>query len=246
MLAPGLAGAETWGERLEAKVDDLVRAECGLRDAVHAATAKAAHYVANVATAYNLAVPDLTILTVEPLPELQKSSGYGWRSDPMHHDRRFHHGTDMRAEYGTPVVAAGAGVVVFAGRQGGYGNVVYIDHGGGIVTRYGHLQKIETKKDASIAAGERLGQVGSTGRATGPHLHFEVRIDGRDVNPLQAMAVADLQRTKPELGAVAAFALSPDLQKHSISTEDARKERADKVEAPKHPVRDKRPLKPNV
>ena len=162
------AAAETWTERIEHKVDQFVRTERDVRDVIHSVSDAAAHYVADVVVAYHLAVPDLTILTTEPLPELQKSSGYGWRSDPYHHDRRFHHGTDMRAKYGTPVVAAGTGVVVFAGRQGGYGNVVYIDHGGGIVTRYGHLQKIETKKDATIAAGQELGQVGSTGRADRP------------------------------------------------------------------------------
>ena len=220
-------------------IDHLVHVEHDARDVIQSATARAASYLSGLAIAYDLHAADLTILTTEPLTDaLSKSSGYGWRSDPMHHDRRFHHGADMRADYGTPVVAAGDGVVVFAGRQGGYGNVVYIDHGGGIVTRYGHLQRIDTRKDATLTAGQRIGQVGSTGRATGPHLHFEVRIDGRDVNPMTAMTVAELQRTQPDAGRVAAFALDPELQKRSISIEDKKVDKAETSSA--KPIRAKR------
>ncbi len=221
-------------------IDHLVHLEHDARDLIQQTSARAATYLSGFAIAHDLHAADLTILTTEPLADaLSKSSGYGWRSDPMHHDRRFHHGTDMRADYGAPVVAAGDGVVVFAGRQGGYGNVVYIDHGGGIITRYGHLQHIDTKKDATLTAGQKIGQVGSTGRATGPHLHFEVRIDGRDVNPITAMMVADLQRTQPEQGRVAAFALEPELQKHSISLEDKKTDRAESKSTAK-PIRVKR------
>lgn len=232
------------------RLDRVVRLGVDARDLVHDGAVRAARYLDGLAVTLDVSAPDLTILTTEPLPELEKSSGYGWRSDPIHHDHRFHHGTDMRAPYGTPVVAAGPGVVVFAGRQSGYGNVVYVDHGGGIVTRYAHLQAIDTRKAATLAAGERLGRVGSTGRATGPHLHFEVRIDGRDVNPLTAMSVAALQRDQPELGRVSAFALGSELQKREVSTED-RKRASEPVQAKKSaptapPQRTRRPIKPNV
>ncbi len=156
-------------------------------------------------------IPDLTILTTAPIPQTL-SSGFGWRDDPIRHDRRFHGGTDFKADPGTPVLAAGDGVVVFAGRQGGYGNVIYVDHGGGVVTRYGHLRRIETKKNAPVTAGERIGQVGSTGRTTGPHLHFEIRLDGRAVDPVAAMTIAELERTDPAKGQLAASALAPELQ----------------------------------
>jgi len=164
------------------------------------------------------APPDLRVLTTEPVvftDRTEESSGYGWREDPKNKHQKFHHGNDYRAKPGTPIVAAGEGTVIFAGRRGGYGNVVFIDHGGGIITRYAHMRRIETKLGASIQAGERVGQVGSTGRTTGPHLHFEVRLSGRSVNPSTAMTVAEIMRESPGAGQLAAFALAPELQAKS-------------------------------
>jgi len=102
---------------------------------------------------------------------------------------------------------------------------VMVDHGGGVVTRYAHLRRIVAQKGQTLAAGQELGAVGSTGRATGPHLHFEVRLDGSPVNPGTALAVADLQRASPEAGAIAALALSPEMQGHSVSDLDPPKGR---------------------
>jgi murein DD-endopeptidase MepM/ murein hydrolase activator NlpD len=156
-------------------------------------------------------VADVTQLTTQPVADV-KSSGFGWRDDPIRHRPRFHGGTDFKADPGTPVLAAGDGVVIFAGRLGGYGNVVYVDHGGGLVTRYAHLRKIKTHRDAVVTAGDEIGQVGATGRTTGPHLHFEVRIAGVAVDPPTAMLVATLERDAPALGWVAAHVLSPEVQ----------------------------------
>jgi murein DD-endopeptidase MepM/ murein hydrolase activator NlpD len=202
-----------------ALVDQLVRWQVGIRDVVRGTASR----FALIAQDSGFHVPDLTTLTTFPLPRSTDSwatSGFGWRDDPMRHRRKFHSGADIRAKSGTPVFAAGDGVVVFAGRQGGYGNIVMLDHGGGVITRYAHLRRILAAKGDVITAGMRIGQVGSTGRATGPHLHFEVRLEGSPVDPTAALTVAKLQREAPEEGKLAAIALSPDMQAHATSDLD--------------------------
>ena len=172
--------------------------------------------------------PDLTILTTEPIADCT-SSGFGWRDDPIRHDERFHTGTDFKADPGTPVVAAGDGIVTYTGRLGGYGNVIFIDHGGGVVTRYAHLSKIAAAKGDVVGAGTKIGEVGSTGRTTGPHLHFEIRLEGRAVDPVMAMTVAGLEREQPEAGKVAAFALAPELQRHVHDDHDPPRKKRQQV-----------------
>ncbi|MFL6210809.1 MAG: peptidoglycan DD-metalloendopeptidase family protein [Pyrinomonadaceae bacterium] len=112
------------------------------------------------------------------------NDGFGGRYDPFGGGgSEFHTGQDIRAATGTPVVAAAEGTVIFANWKNGYGQVVEIDHGNGLTTRYGHLSKIETTVGHEIARGELLGRIGTTGRSTGPHLHYEVRINDNPVNP---------------------------------------------------------------
>lgn len=111
------------------------------------------------------------------------SSRFGMRRHPIHGDVRMHTGLDLAAPIGTPVSAAAAGRVVAAGSRGGYGLTVDIDHGGGLLTRYAHLNRIEVERGDRLAAGQRLGTVGMTGTVTGPHLHLEVREHGRAVDP---------------------------------------------------------------
>jgi murein DD-endopeptidase MepM/ murein hydrolase activator NlpD len=163
--------------------------------------------------------PDLSALTASPLPGAE-NSGFGWRDDPVRGGRKFHKGTDFDADRGTPVHAAGDGIVVYAGRREGYGNVIFLDHGGGIVTRYAHLSKIGVDRGETVLATAVIGKVGSTGRTTGPHLHFEIRIDGRAVDPVLAMQVAEYQRTQPDLGAVLATALAPEIQDSQLDQKD--------------------------
>jgi murein DD-endopeptidase MepM/ murein hydrolase activator NlpD len=202
-------------------VDRMVRWQRDVRDTVRAFEDR----LAAMADAVGLATPDLSVLTIEPVAN-SESSGFGWRDDPIRHTRAFHSGTDFRGHPGTPVVAAGDGVVLFCGRLGGYGNVIDIDHGGGVMTRYAHLRRIATAKDTAITAGETIGQLGSTGRATGPHLHFEVRLDGAPVSPIAALMVAALQRESHLLGRLAALSLSPELQSTAQSEIDPPKQRA--------------------
>lgn len=111
------------------------------------------------------------------------TSGFGWRTNPVTRKRELHQGIDIAASSGTKIIAAAAGKVTFSGWNGGYGHLVTIDHGSGIVTRYAHLSKRSVAKGDSVSSGQVIGTVGSTGLSTGPHLHFEVRIDGEAVNP---------------------------------------------------------------
>ncbi|HEY0407232.1 MAG TPA: peptidoglycan DD-metalloendopeptidase family protein [Pyrinomonadaceae bacterium] len=114
------------------------------------------------------------------------TDGFGGRRNPFGgYSSEFHTGQDIATLSGTPVAAAANGTVIFAGCQNGYGQIVIIDHGDGLTTRYGHLSKIETSVGQSITRGEILGRVGSTGRSTGPHLHYEVRINDKPVDPMQ-------------------------------------------------------------
>ena len=111
------------------------------------------------------------------------SSGFGYRSDPFTGGAAFHPGLDFRGPIGAPIYSAAAGTVSFAGVRSGYGNCVEISHGKGLLTRYAHMSRIRAHPGQMVAAGAVIGAIGSTGRSTGPHLHFEVRIDDRPVNP---------------------------------------------------------------
>lgn len=111
------------------------------------------------------------------------SSGFGFRADPFTGGAAFHAGLDFRGPVGAPIFAAAAGTVQFAGVKQGYGNVVEISHGNGLTTRYAHLSRIEARPGSRVAAGAVIARLGNTGRSTGPHLHFEVRIHDRPVNP---------------------------------------------------------------
>lgn len=161
---------------------------------------------------------DLTALTASPVPG-RESSGFGWRRDPIHHRTKFHKGTDFRAPHGTPVYAAGAGRIVFAGQQRGYGNILYVDHGGGVVTRYAHLSRFETRAGTLVEAGRLIGRVGATGRATGPHLHFEVRLGERAIEPTLAMQLGVAQREHRAVDELVAQ-LSAAVQEQKIDAHD--------------------------
>ncbi|MFN8062152.1 MAG: peptidoglycan DD-metalloendopeptidase family protein [Vicinamibacterales bacterium] len=116
------------------------------------------------------------------------TSRYGWRSDPFDGQQRFHGGIDLRAVYGQDVAAAAPGRVTFAGERGGYGNLVIVEHPGGFETRYAHLSSVDVAVGQSVAAQEVVGRAGQTGRATAPHVHFEVLREGRRVDPAEGVA----------------------------------------------------------
>jgi murein DD-endopeptidase MepM/ murein hydrolase activator NlpD len=106
------------------------------------------------------------------------TSPFGWRWG------RMHEGIDIGVAYGTPIHAAASGTVIYCGWESGYGNLVVIDHGGGIATAYGHQSSIAAACGQQVSQGDVIGYVGSTGHSTGPHLHFEVRVNGNPVDPL--------------------------------------------------------------
>lgn len=112
------------------------------------------------------------------------TSGFGQRYHPILHYTRMHSGVDFGGGYGAPVYAAGSGTVIAASTRGGYGNCVIIDHGNGLSTVYGHLSRIMVSEGQTVTSHQRVGSIGASGLATGPHLHFEVRIGGRAVNPM--------------------------------------------------------------
>ncbi|CEJ14903.1 Murein DD-endopeptidase MepM [bacterium YEK0313] len=136
--------------------------------------------------------------TIDALPlhrpvsqESRISSRWGLRSDPFLGTSRMHAGQDFAAPLGTPVFATGGGVVLSAGWGGGYGNLVQVDHGNGLVTRYAHLSEILVTPGQPVAAGARVGLVGSTGRSTGAHLHYETRLRGTSNDPMRFLRVGE-------------------------------------------------------
>lgn len=121
---------------------------------------------------------------IKPIAGGRRSSGFGARSAPTKGASTNHKGIDWAVPIGTTVVASNAGTVTHAGWASGYGYAVYISHGDGRQTRYGHLSKVLVKPGQTVSQGERIALSGNTGRSTGPHLHFEIRINGTAVNPL--------------------------------------------------------------
>lgn len=128
-------------------------------------------------------VKERLLPTTLPVKEAFLGSPFGHRSDPILGQRAMHEGIDFNAETGTPVVAAADGVVLSAGWQSDFGNMIEVEHGDGLTTRYAHLSRLNVKAGSLVKRGERIGAVGSTGRSTGSHLHFEVRMLGVAQNP---------------------------------------------------------------
>lgn len=123
------------------------------------------------------------IPTSMPAAVMMMSSGFGYRSDPFTGAGAMHNGLDFKGPIGTPILAAADGRITHAGSQGGYGNTIEITHANGLVTRYAHLSGFNVKLGQKVARGAQIARMGSTGRSTGSHLHFEVRLNGQAINP---------------------------------------------------------------
>lgn len=123
-----------------------------------------------------------------PTPGAPTTSRFGIRNDPFLNRKAMHAGIDFRAPLGAPILASGAGVVVKAGWNGGYGRMVEIDHGKGLTSRYAHMSSLSVSEGDRVGPGTKIGTVGSSGRSTGPHLHYEIRVNGDPVNPSRYLA----------------------------------------------------------
>jgi murein DD-endopeptidase MepM/ murein hydrolase activator NlpD len=179
-LAVALAEQQEVLDQLDDEIDEfegelaaLEREEASIRRQITAASAPTSE-----------PNPKSTSGFVRPVPGAV-SSGFGMRVHPITGNTRMHNGVDMNAAHGDPIRAVRSGRVILAGVKGGYGNTIMIDHGGGMVTLYAHQSRLAVSNGASVSTGQVIGYIGSTGQSTGPHLHFEVRINGTPVNPLQ-------------------------------------------------------------
>lgn len=142
---------------------------------------------------FEQAVKKKAMPTMMPVSAPFNASGFGFRIDPFTGQQAMHEGIDFITDVGTPVVAAAGGVVQFAGFHPQYGNVVDIDHGNDLVTRYAHLSKVLVKEGEMLQRGRRIGDSGNSGRSTGPHLHFEVRYRGTAQNPARFLLATNPQ-----------------------------------------------------
>ena len=140
----------------------------------------------------NLADGAIAVPSEKPVRTAEFTSGYGTRTDPFRGGAARHQGIDLAAPIGTAIYATADGIVSAAGwNSGGYGNLIKVDHGRGIETRYGHLSAILVSPGQHVVRGQQIARMGSTGRSTGSHLHYEVRIDGNAVNPIPFMKSND-------------------------------------------------------
>jgi len=148
---------------------------------------------------FEQAVKKKLMPTMMPVNARFNASGFGIRLDPITGQQSMHEGIDFIADTGTPIVAAAGGVVQFAGFHPQYGNMIDVEHGNDLVTRYAHASKLLVQEGDVIQRGRKIAEIGSTGRSTGPHLHFEVRFKGSPQNPMQFLLAANGQPAESAL-----------------------------------------------
>jgi len=155
------------------------------------------HAVSDLSDMQGLTGAEGAIPLARPTVGTRETSGFGVRTDPFTGRPAYHPGQDWAGDYGTPIYVTAPGVVSFTGVRSGYGNTIEVDHGHGFKTRYAHLSAISVSVGQQLAVGQRIGAMGSTGRSTGTHLHYEVWVDGRPQNPLRFVKAGDyVQQTK--------------------------------------------------
>ncbi len=132
-----------------------------------------------------------TLPNRSPVTAAFNSSSYGWRIDPFNGNKAFHEGLDFTAETGTPIYAAAGGIISAAEQTPDYGKIVKIDHGSGLETRYAHASRLLVKAGERVEKGQKIAEVGSTGRSTGPHLHYEIRLNGNPLDPRKYLSASN-------------------------------------------------------
>jgi len=147
--------------------------------------------VADVSDMQSLQDTEQSLPLAAPTVGTRETSGFGVRSDPFTGRPAYHPGQDFAGAYGTAIYVTAPGIVSFTGQRNGYGNTIEVDHGHGFKTRYAHLSAISVTVGQHVAAGQRIGAMGSTGRSTGTHLHYEVWVDGKPQNPLRFLKAGD-------------------------------------------------------
>jgi len=153
--------------------------------------ARLQHAAADLTDMQSLASSEAAIPFAKPATGTRETSGFGARADPFTGHAAYHPGQDFAGAYGSPIDVTAPGIVSYAGPRAGYGNTVEVDHGHGFKTRYGHLSAISVTVGQHVAVGQRIGAMGSTGRSTGTHLHYEVWVNGRPQNPLRFVKAGD-------------------------------------------------------
>ena len=149
------------------------------------------HVASDLSDVRGLAQSAQALPLARPTVNTSESSGFGVREDPFTGHPAFHSGQDFAGAIMTPIEATAPGVVSFTGVRSGYGNTIEIDHGRGFKTRYAHLAAISVVVGQHVSLGQRIGGMGSSGRSTGPHLHYEVWVNGRPQNPLRFVKAGD-------------------------------------------------------
>ncbi|HUO11386.1 MAG TPA: M23 family metallopeptidase [Caulobacteraceae bacterium] len=153
--------------------------------------ARLQHAVADVSDMQGLQASEADLPLARPTVNARETSGFGVRIDPFTGHPAYHPGQDFAGAYGSPIYVTAPGVVSFTGVRSGYGETIEVDHGHGFKTRYAHLSAISVAVGQQVAVGQRIGAMGSTGRSTGTHLHYEVWVDGRPQNPLRFVKAGD-------------------------------------------------------
>jgi murein DD-endopeptidase MepM/ murein hydrolase activator NlpD len=155
------------------------------------------HAVSDLSDMQALSSSAESIPLARPTVNTRETSGFGVRVDPFTGHPAYHPGQDFAGAYGSPIYVTAPGIISFAGQRNGYGNTIEVDHGHGFKTRYGHLSAISVSVGQQVAVGQRIGAMGSTGRSTGTHLHYEVWVNGRPQNPMRFLEAGDnVQQTK--------------------------------------------------